>query len=269
MAIFAILTIGQDRMQSGIRCINSLLEDGVKVAVLWRDEASKIQLGQHDVILELWAERSGLSTARNKLLSELLLKNILENNDIVCFADDDGLWPSGMAHTVQSIFETGIPWALGTYGASEGSVDRNRFPTVTEDLSIRKICDRASSLGLYFRVDALKRVGKFAEDLGVGSALPVAEDTEYALRARRVLGCAPYRHQLVQIHAYASKRRPDRIAPSLAFLARYSLTYPIILIPLAKGTFKHLFLIKPPGLLRIFRELFNQRRNHQSLNWTI
>lgn len=230
MKIHCLLTIGEDRIDSGLNMIASALEDGVHVHVAWRFTPPNHGI-KSSSLHEMSIGPASLSVARNILLRSLAENPEVSNADVVCLGDDDGEWSSGSASRIQEVFRGGLPWALGLYTPKNQPPDAKRFPPTPEELTVRQLCDRASSLGIYVTVQTLSKVGSFDERLGVGTSLPIGEDTDYALRLRKQTGRAPYRPQLQQFHAYSAGGRPSyRLVPSLQFLIYQSKRNPILVL---------------------------------------
>lgn len=218
MNIHVFLTIGPNRLESGIRMLQSIDDPLVFKHVLWREFTEPPKL-EYKTYFPETSESVSLSRARNILILNALNNNLIKDEDVVCFADDDGLWPQEHSILIRSVFESKILWAIGTYGPGHEEIDQRRFPPeIEENISIETILLRTSSLGLYVRGSALKRVGKFNEYLGVGSTIESGEDTEYAIRLFFLTQESTYHPELFQYHEYGRETNFKRQEASFLFL---------------------------------------------------
>jgi hypothetical protein len=197
-----------------------------------------------------------LSELRNLVLSYLLRSELLDDADVVAFCDDDGRWPIGHGNVIGQVFgDDAIDWVLGGYAASLDSIDRSRFPDCREVLTARKVADRASSVGIYARVRAIREVGRFRVDLGVGTRIPVGEDTDYAWRLLG-RGRGVYDSRLMSLHRYESRRPAHRVVPASRLLAQNVLRHPTLIKATVGTAFAASRMVNPGERARMLLALF-------------
>lgn len=198
--------------------IQSAANPSVKLYVVWRGYSSIPYFGQTpNVCFQTPLRECSLSFGRNLLLSKILTDNSISDAEVICFADDDGVWPTNLPNAINSVFSEPINWALGIYGPLKG-VNRVRFPICADDnLKNKELLERGSSLGIYARVGLVRSVGNFDEELGLGSSIPIGEDLDFILRLEKISHESPYRPSLRQIHEYSSVESTERMISSLQF----------------------------------------------------
>jgi GT2 family glycosyltransferase len=129
-------------------------------------------------VLHLRAAR-GLSRARNAGLGRL-------RADLVAFPDDDCVYPKDLLERVARRF-AGDPTLDGLTGRAADSQGR-ASPSWSRDaaeLTRENLWNRAISFTIFLRASAIKAVGRFDEQLGLGSGQPWSsgEETDYLVRA--------------------------------------------------------------------------------------
>ncbi len=208
--------MGRDRHQSGLKMIDSAANEQVKVYVIWRGYEVVPTMPQlKRPYYELVLANCSVSHGRNLLLRKILNDSSVSEGDIVCLADDDGIWPTDLVSNVLATFNDKIPWALGIYGPID-SIDRKRFPPDARDsLSLSELIRRSSSLGIYATVKLIRKVGSFDESLGLGSKISIGEDTDFILRLALESKSSFYRPNLIQIHSYGNVTLNSRRVHSL------------------------------------------------------
>lgn len=196
--------------------INSIKDPGVKLYVIWRGFDSTPEFsGMHRLYFQQNVDACSVSEGRNILLRKLLSEKNTSDLDVVCFADDDGLWPDNLPKAIRSVFEETIPWALGTYGPCN-KIDTRRFPVKSSDfLSLKELITRGSSLGIYSTLGLIKTVGFFDESIGLGTQISIGEDTDFIIRLASASSTSPYRPKLCQIHQYGTENSNIRSIDSL------------------------------------------------------
>lgn len=216
--IHCVLIVGLNRFESGVKMIKSAKNPNVKLHIVWRGYSTIPNLGKlTKASFQTALSECSLSMGRNLMLSKILSDESVSDNDVICFADDDGEWPSNLPKEIEIVFSQSINWALGIYGPIEG-VNRARFPFCSHDyLDHNAILERGSSLGIYARVGLVRKAGYFDEELGLGSRIPVGEDLDFILRLKRISREAPYRPSICQIHEYSSVDSKERMISSLHF----------------------------------------------------
>ena len=196
--------------------IDSALNEQVKLYVIWRGyHVAPTMPRNKRPYFELVLPSCSVSRGRNVLLRRLLDDASVSGDDIVCLADDDGIWPSDLVANVIATFNGEIPWALGVYGPIN-SVDRKRFPSDSSDsLSLGELIRRSSSLGIYSTVKMIRKIGYFDESLGLGTEISIGEDTDFILRLAFESKSTFYRPDLIQFHSYGTVTSKSRRLHSL------------------------------------------------------
>jgi hypothetical protein len=209
-----LISIGPERLSSGIELLRIGSDLGINLHVVWRDFCRPEELDL-ELQYEVQVSNCSLSHARNILLEHIFIHEVLDDA-IIFFGDDDGLFPLDLKQQIHETFaDPTLLWTLGCYGPDRLGLDIVRFPDKNlEDLSQRQILKIASSLGIYARGHLVKSVGFFDERIGIGTSILVGEDTEYALRLRTVSDQATYSSRLFQFHPY----KPDSSEKILARL---------------------------------------------------
>lgn len=216
--IHGILIIGINRFDSGVRMLKSAKNADVRMHVIWRGFSALPKLSK-DIkpYFEMNLLECSISQGRNILISHLLNDKSTKGQDIVCFADDDGYWNSQLPSKVNFVFSEDIPWTLGIYGPSEQEMFK-RFPKKPRSfLSFKDLVEFGSSLGIYVRVEQIRKTGFFDESLGLGTKISIGEDLDYLIRLKSTSKSSNYRPQLFQIHNYGSELSNNRINDSLEF----------------------------------------------------
>jgi GT2 family glycosyltransferase len=124
-------------------------------------------------VVRLRSER-GLSRARNAALGTITA-------DLVAFPDDDCVYPDDLLERVGRRF-LADPRLGGLTG--RGGVSPS-WPDAAAVLTPDNVWNRAISYAIFLRADVVRRVGKFDEQLGLGSKTPWSsgEEIDYVLRA--------------------------------------------------------------------------------------
>jgi hypothetical protein len=218
--VHCLLTIGPDRVDTGLNLINSANQQGILIHVLWRENCRPLAL-DFELATDIETDFNvSLSKARNILLKELLLNGKADDSDVIFLGDDDGSFPPDLAQNIYGSFEdSSLLWALGRYAPSQREINIKRFPNQEKvALGQRESLRMASSLGIYARLSLIKSVGFFDEMLGIGTSIPVGEDTDYVLRLVNASGRARYLPTLLQFHPYKPESK-DLVAARIKFLA--------------------------------------------------
>jgi hypothetical protein len=128
--------------------------------------------------------RLSLSRARNILLARTLASGELANADIVAFPDDDAWYPPMFLHALAHLFASPIApdFFICRYGSKPEPAGDLETSVVVP--SLLQFVRNASSNTMFMRSCIARDVGFFDEGLGVGTAVPGAEDLDFALRAR-------------------------------------------------------------------------------------
>ncbi|MEL6978599.1 MAG: glycosyltransferase family A protein [Pseudomonadota bacterium] len=140
------------------------------------------------IALDAAPEKMSLSKARNRLLAQHLAA--VDDEDIVAFPDDDAWYPPGFVAHLRALFEERptLDFYFCHYASEPDAAQSSR--SVEPDVG--QVLRFASSNTIFARGGAVRAVGGFDEDLGVGAPLGGGEDTDFALRlraaSREVLG---------------------------------------------------------------------------------
>ena len=169
-------------------------------------------------LIHLRAER-GLSRARNAALPHL-------RGDVVGFPDDDCEYPEGLlervaTRLVDSERLDGLTGrAADESGRSSPSWRRDRALLTSGDL-----WNRAISFAIFLRRSLVEQVGRFDEELGLGSGRPweSGEEIDYLVRAVRAGARIEYDPELVVLHPHKPLSRLE--LRSIAFRDGASVGY--------------------------------------------
>lgn len=249
--------------------IESISHPSVFTHVLWRD-CDPFSNRKDSQYIELRGSQMSLSRARNVLISNALEAELIEDDDVVCFADDDGLWPLELPTNILKVFNSDLYWALGVYFPLTRNLDQSRFPSFAQNqINHEDILMRASSLGLYMKGIALKQIGKFNEYLGIGGTIHSGEDTEYALRLHFKYRDSNYNPSLFQYHEYGSELNSQRIESSLRLIwYLYFMNFVPISNPLRRTIS---LMVKRKTKIITFRLIYtdwkNSKRDNKNFEW--
>jgi glycosyltransferase involved in cell wall biosynthesis len=138
----------------------------------------------------------GLSGARNVGLQRL-------RADLVAFPDDDCVFPDDLLERVARRF-AGDPTLDGLTGRAADAKGRSSPSWAREaaELTRENLWNRAISFTIFLRASVVKTVGRFDEQLGLGSRRPWSsgEETEYLVRAVDAGARIVYDPDLVVLH---------------------------------------------------------------------
>jgi len=151
------------------------------VLVDQNDDDRLAELIRHHPSLEiehLHADR-GLSRARNAGLARL-------NGDVIAFPDDDCMYPDDLLDRVAHRFAAD-PSLGGLTGRAADMSGRSSpsWPLAPAEVTRENMWNRAISFAIFLRASVVGAVGRFDEELGLGSGTPWSsgEETEYLVRA--------------------------------------------------------------------------------------
>lgn len=181
------------------------------------DRAARVLAGRALDVLHLRAE-SGLSRARNEALAHV-------EADVVAFPDDDCVYADDLLEGVAR--RLGDDPGLDGLTGREIGADGRSTPSWRLDaamLTEENLWNRAISFTIFLRRGVIEAVGRFDEELGLGSGTPWAsgEETDYLIRAIRGGARIAYDPALTVAHDLGS---PDariryRDGASLGYLLR-------------------------------------------------
>ena len=155
--------------------------------------------------MHLRSER-GLSRARNAGLAHV-------DADVVAFPDDDCVYPDDLLERVARRF-SGDGALDGLTGREVGPDGRSppSWKTDATMLTDDNLWNRAISFTIFLRRETVAAVGKFDEELGLGSGRPWSsgEEIDYLVRAVRNGARIPYDPGLTVMHAAKPVAADDR-----------------------------------------------------------
>jgi glycosyltransferase involved in cell wall biosynthesis len=124
-------------------------------------------------------ENRGLSRARNAGLAQL-------SADVIAFPDDDCTYPDDLLERVAHRFAAD-PSLGGLTGRAADMSGRSSpaWPLVAAEVTRENVWNRGISFAIFLRASVVAAVGRFDEELGLGSGRPWSsgEETEYLVRA--------------------------------------------------------------------------------------
>jgi glycosyltransferase involved in cell wall biosynthesis len=151
------------------------------VLVDQNDDDRLAELIRHHPSLEIERvhARRGLSRARNAGLARL-------SADVIAFPDDDCMYPDDLLERVAHRFAAD-PSLGGLTGRAADLTGRSSpsWPLTPAELTRENMWNRAISFAIFLRAAVVVAVGRFDEELGLGSGRPWSsgEETEYLVRA--------------------------------------------------------------------------------------
>lgn len=137
----------------------------------------------------------GLSRARNIGIR-------VANGDIVGFPDDDCVYPPGVLEFVHQRFDADPSLATlsGPAVSQSGQHGSGRWTTAHGEITIDTVWTSVIAFNFFIRSDALRTIGEFDEELGVGARFGSAEETDLVLRVMAQGGRAVYDPALLVVH---------------------------------------------------------------------
>lgn len=179
--------------------------------------------------------RIPLSVARNRLLSFAVEQGWAHEQTIFLFPDDDCWYPEGALDNAVAVFarDNDMEFWFCRYGSTPTAPGREAGRRAKVREAIREAC----SITLAVRGSLLRRVGFFDEGLGLGTAIPGGEDTEFALALFRAS-----KQTVFVDHACVGHRdkNTDLVAryylPDLVVIARYTFLIKGVLREFARKT---------------------------------
>jgi glycosyltransferase involved in cell wall biosynthesis len=138
----------------------------------------------------------GLSRARNAGLAHLA-------SELVAFPDDDCVYPDDLLERVAQRF-AGDPALDGLTGRAADAESRSSpsWAPDAAELTRENLWNRAISFTIFLRASVINAVGRFDEQLGLGSGRPWSsgEETDYLVRAIAEGARIVYDPDLVVVH---------------------------------------------------------------------
>ena len=150
-------------------------------------------------------DAKGLSRGRN-------LGAAKASGDILCFPDDDCLYPSSLIKKVLRRFEeTGADIVCGRAAAPDGRSINGRFEKNAQRIHLRNVFSTQIEWVVFFRRAAFEGVKGYDEDIGVGANTPwqSCEGPDITIRAMLAGFSAYYDPALFAYHPEHNTRNPD------------------------------------------------------------
>jgi glycosyltransferase involved in cell wall biosynthesis len=182
---FDLIVATVDRTQELGRLLESLEGQtyrGFRVLVVDQNDDERLGevIGAHGSLsLERVRAPRGLSRSRNAALSKI-------KADLVAFPDDDCRYPSDLLERVARRFaaDRGLGGLTGRSVDAQGH-SSGTWPLDAAEVTRENIWHRAISYTVFLRASAVRAIGSFDEQLGLGSGTSWSsgEETEYLVRA--------------------------------------------------------------------------------------
>lgn len=136
------------------------------------------------VLAERIACQVSLSRARNTLLRKACELDLVGSDTIVLFPDDDCWYPSGLLAYVHDLFarEKELDFWFCRYDSDPLKPQGQRERLAKARDVIRHAC----SITMMLRGAVVSAIGRFDENIGIGTPLAGGEDTNFALSAFRI-----------------------------------------------------------------------------------
>lgn len=139
-------------------------------------------LGEYpDLPIQVIKSRPGLSRSRNRGLE-------VASGSLCAFPDDDCWYPPGHLHRVVGAFRDQAH-AAGIHGKGsdpQSGLDMARFDSKSGAIKLSNVLERSVSCALFYRLDAVRAVGGFDEELGLGSGTRWTGCEDYDLPIRMI-----------------------------------------------------------------------------------
>ena len=182
------------------------------------ERITSVLAGREIDVLHLRSER-GLSRARNVGLEHV-------EADVVAFPDDDCVYPPDLLDRVAARLKTEP--SLGGLTGRAVSRDGSSTPSWKQDAAVLtddNLWNRAISYTIFLRRRVVEQVGRFDEELGLGSGNPWSsgEEIEYLVRAVRLGARIAYDPALTVAHELS--RLGDVEARAIAYRDGASVGY--------------------------------------------
>jgi hypothetical protein len=132
-----------------------------------------------------------LSVARNIMLNHVHTSGeVIDNDTVVAFPDDDCWYPEGLLTYIAAIFQPPkMAFLFCRYGTQ--TVAATKAASLIAP-TYKDLVFNASSNTLFLRWAVIKKVGAFNELLGVGAKYNGGEDLDFAIRAYRIAADGTY-----------------------------------------------------------------------------
>ena len=167
-----------------------------------------------------------LSKARNVIFDEVYDDDVLKENCIVGFPDDDSWYLDGfLSGLAERMKKNNIDFLFCKYGSDAVKLNESY---INADCGYKDLIFNASSNTIFISGSIVLEVGGFNENLGVGAKYNGGEDLEYSIRSyRKASNCKWINKRLVGHRDKISTMRGDYFVGSALALkvnAFYSLS---------------------------------------------
>jgi GT2 family glycosyltransferase len=199
---FDLVVATVDRVAEPARLLSSLARQthsAFRVLLIDQNEDDRLGelIGAHPTFeLEHLRSPLGLSRARNVGLEHV-------RAELVAFPDDDCTYPDDLLERVARRFADD-PALDGLTGRAVNTLGRSAPSWATDAAGLTRdnVWNRAISFTIFLRAAVVEAVGRFDEQLGLGSGRPWSsgEETEYLVRALDTGARIQYDPELVVVH---------------------------------------------------------------------
>ncbi|MDM0113964.1 glycosyltransferase [Variovorax sp. J22R133] len=148
----------------------------------------------------------GLSRGRNIGIARA-------SGDIVCFPDDDCLYPPSLIKKVLARFhETGADMVCGRAAAPDGRSINGRFEKTAQRVTLRNVFTTQIEWVVFFKRPVLEQLKGYDEDIGVGASTPwqACEGPDITIRALEAGFTVYYDPEVFAHHPELNTHQPDR-----------------------------------------------------------
>jgi len=150
----------------------------------------------------------GLSRGRNAGIA-------LATGDILCFPDDDCIYPAGLLRDVLLVFEnTGADIVCGRAANEKGESINGRFEKIPQWIDRNNVFTTQIEWVVFFKKAVLEKINGYDEEVGVGASTPwqSCEGPEITIRALEEGFRGYYDPGIFAHHANLHSDRPDKNA---------------------------------------------------------
>lgn len=180
-----LCTLGRtDFVESFLKCLSKQNYDEFEVILVDQNKDNRLD----NIVKEYSRDYSinhvkapvGLSKSRN-----IGLKHV--NGDIVAFPDDDCLYSKSFLNDVNKLFNKYKKYDIisikMTNSVKNGRKVQENY--MTQEVKKEKIMKLVASISIFLKIEVIKEVGEFDENLGLGSGtiFTGGEDYDYPIRA--------------------------------------------------------------------------------------
>lgn len=201
----------QELLDGDLFSLLGSLDENARAVVVLRDVRADLAAGVQDhprVVGVVATPRVGISVARNAALDWIAEHRLASPGTIIAFPDDDCRYPSGLVGTVhEAMSRHGCAVLLGSYGPSDAEIDRERFPDAVVQVKGWAELPVVASAGIFLSWGALDGL-RFNPNLGVGAALPAAEEIDLLLRLLSRGITVTYDPRVNVLHPYRTRADP-------------------------------------------------------------